>query len=345
LTSLRAGLPRAAADCLHYGATSQDIIDTAMVLCAKAALDPMAEALTGLIAALETLARAEADTLMLARTRGQLATPIPFGLRVAQWAQPLIALRTGWQEVRRAALRVQLGGSSGSRSVMAPKGEAVATALAQTLELEDGPPWHTDRGGLRRLAQWMARSVAAAARIGRDISLSTRAEIAELRLQDGGGSSTMPHKSNPILAEALQSLGPIAASQEAALAASAIHAEERDGAYWPVEWLTLPRLLETTGAALDKCADLIARLEVDRSAMAQRVRDTPAVRAEAAVFALIPALGRVEATRAVTQHLKTGNPLVALLQSYGVEHAEARLSDASDITAAKAVIDRIFANA
>lgn len=309
VANLRRQLSAEAADWLHFGATSQDIVDTAFCLRARSALDDLGTLLAGLIDTLEALSRAHATTLMLARTRGQLATPITFGLRVAQWAQPLIRLEAELAPMRVDVLRVQLGGASGSRSVFGTEADAVTRQLAEGLGLGAGAPWHTDRSGFRRLAGWLGRLVAATAKIGRDIGISARVEIAELRLTDGGGSSTMPHKSNPVAAEALQALLPVAQGCEAGLAAAAVHAEERDGAYWPVEWAFLPMLFEIAGAGLAHAEAVFATLDVDAAAMRSRLEAEPRVRAEAAVFALAQTVGRVEATRIVTTALASGRSL------------------------------------
>lgn len=214
---------------VHYGATSQDIVDTAYCVCFKACLPHIVGEISRLIDQLDELSSRHVDTLMLARTRGQLATPITMGLRLAQWAQPLISLEAETDDVRVAALCVQLGGASGSKNVFGGKGADISKSLSARLGLEDSPP-RSDRSGVRWLANWLLRIVSATAIIGRDFSIASRGEIGELRPTRGGASSSMPHKSNLVLSEALQSLAPIASACEAALAASSAHAEERDGA-------------------------------------------------------------------------------------------------------------------
>lgn len=333
LVLLRRQLSRDAADWLHFGATSQDIVDTAFCLCARSALDMLAGMLSDLVEALKRVSEAHSRTLMLARTRGQPATPITFGLRAAHWAQPLIGLEAELAALRSDVLRVQLGGASGSGSVFGESAQDIARLLAAELSLSDGPPWHTDRSGIRRLADWLGRLVAATGKIGRDVSLSTREEIAELRLTVSGGSSAMPHKSNPVLAEALQSLVPVAIGCETGLAAAAVHAEERDGAYWPVEWTLMPQLFEIAGAALHQSGKLLAALQVDAAAMRDRVKAAPSVRAEAAVFALAAKLGRVEALRIVSEALRSGLPL------------DRALADFTDIDLKEALTDKRFIEA
>lgn len=340
---LRRDLSPQAADWLHYGATSQDIVDTALILCARAALEDHAANLTKLIDALHTLSERHAGTLMLARTRGQLATPVTFGLRVAQWAQPLIRLETQLDDLRAEALRVQLGGGAGSLSALGDTGPDIASKMAEELGLSDGPPWHTDRSAIRQLGSWLGRLIAATGKIGRDVSIQTRGEVAELRLTDAGSSSTMPHKANPVIAEALQSLIPLAIGCEAGLAAAPVHSEERDGANWPVEWALMPQLFELAGAALSHADGLVRSLIVDADAMRARAEADPSVLAEAAVFALAPQVGRVEASRIVSQALASDTPLHAALQAHGVVDWAQALSYDGFTRPASRVADQIFA--
>lgn len=189
---------------------------------------------------------------------------------------------------------MQFGGASGSRSVLGSKGAEVAARLAADLGLSDSPPWHTDRSGFRRLSGWLARLLAALAKIGRDFATSSMREVAEFRAAKGDASSTKPHKSNPMTAEALQSLSAVAIACEAGLGSSAVHADDRDGAMWPVEWALMPCLFEAAGASLDHARRLLDTMVVDAAAMRTRIDTVPEVKAEAAVFALADVVGRVE---------------------------------------------------
>lgn len=342
LSALREQLDPGDADWLHYGATSQDIVDTAMCLNFGAAQRVVGSKLTAVLDALEAKSDTHAQTLMLARTRGQLATPISFGLRLAQCAQPLIGLEAELSDVKRVALRVQFGGGSGSRSVLGEHGAVVAAKLAEELDLMDSPPWHTDRSGMRRLANWMSRCIAALAKIGRDFSIASRGEVGELHPANGGGSSTMPHKSNPVTAEALQSIAAVAVAFEAGLAASAVHAEERDGVMWPVEWALMPQLFEAAGAALNHALRLLDAMRVNVGGMRARVDEVPAVRSEAAVFALSSKLGRVAASEIVKDALKAGTRLEDVLTEHGDSEALLAISDAAFLNASTAMIRQIF---
>jgi 3-carboxy-cis,cis-muconate cycloisomerase len=308
VAQLRATVGPPHADWVHYGATSQDIVDTALMLCCRAAHTALAARVTGLLDALQALSEAHRDTVMLGRTRGQLATPITFGLKAAQWAQPLIASEG-------AALRfsAQFGGASGSRSALGAQGGAVARDLSEALALSNAPPWHTDRRIMTDCAQWLTGVTTALAKLAGDAMILARGEVAELRIAGGGGSSTMPHKSNPVAAEAV-----LAAHQSAlthAQGLQTVHAEERDGVAWPLEWLLLPQVFEATGAALSHAQRLVAAIQPNAAAMAQRIADIPAVMAEAAVFTLAPELGRQAAEALVKEAIAAPEPLHAALAS------------------------------
>ncbi|MEM1237048.1 MAG: lyase family protein [Pseudomonadota bacterium] len=312
LAEMRAALDPEAADWLHYGATSQDILDTAMVLRARDALDGLEAKLGDVIGALNDVATSNLGIPMLGRTRGQLATPISFALRVGSWASPLIALEAELPALRQSALRLQMGGSSGSLSTMAPHGAAICAAMAMELQLANTPPWHADRGPFLAMASWLTRLVTALAKMGRDVAISSRGEVAELRAGTGGGSSTMPHKSNPVTAEALQSAHPVAIACQNGLSSAAIHAEERDGASWAVEWKLLPELFEITGSALAHAQTLAETMAPNAAAMRARIDRTPDVMAEAAVFALAASMGRQAASAAVKEAMANGTSLSEL---------------------------------
>lgn len=343
LAELRRHLSPKASDWLHFGATSQDIVDTAFCLQFARALSIIQHRLERVIDGLEALSHLHRDTLMLARTRGQMATPITFGLRAAQWAQPLIASETLLDGLLSQALPVQLGGAAGSRSALGRDGQTLAESMAERLRLSPSQPWHTDRKEVRDLAHILSEITAAIAKLGRDVGLMARGEVAEATLQNGGGSSTMPHKSNPVAAETLQSLHILALGHQASLTAAAVHSEERDGVNWSVEWAVMPALFETAAAACAKSITLIDNLVIRGDEMQARVASMPEVRAEAAVFALAPQLGRIEAAKRVSHAMEHGVPLVDVLSAAGHLDPAAALSDAEFVAAAARVARQIFA--
>ncbi|MEM6823618.1 MAG: lyase family protein [Pseudomonadota bacterium] len=345
VAALRRAVGEPHGDWVHWGATSQDILDGAIVLCCREAVDLLSARLAGLIDTLRAQSTRYASTVFAGRTRGQVATPITFGLRIAQWAQPLIHLETELPALKRRVLRVQFGGASGAQTAIAPAGPEVAEALARRLGLASGPPWHSDRTPIRHLADWLAKVVSALAKLAGDLVVMSRSEIAEASAGAGGGSSTMPQKSNPVTAEAVLSVSKFAQGPVAALTASAVHAEERDGGNWAVEWLAMPQLFTLAGAALRHGQTLAETLEADADVMAKRLETMPEVMAEAAVFAMAPNLGRQMAQRLVADALAAPEGFAEALNSRGPENLdwEAVLDPRSVVAPSTRVAESIFA--
>lgn len=303
---------------LHWGATSQDIMDTALALRLRRVIDLWEARLATLLAALADLADAHADLPMAARTYGQSATPSTFGAQVAMWGRPLLRQRERLAALRPDVLKVSLGGAAGTLSAMGDRGPQVRAALAQALGLHDpGQSWHSERDGIAALSAWAAGTTASLGKMGEDLILLAQSGLSELRIAGAGGSSTMPQKQNPVLPSVLVALGRQVGGLSATLTGAAMHRQARDGAAWFTEWLTLPQLCISTGAALARAADLAPRIQPDPTAMA-RVLDADAgtIHAEALTFALAARLPRPEAeaqVRAlVARALDTGTDLRAL---------------------------------
>lgn len=329
LSHFRDAIGKPHADWLHWGATSQDIIDSALGITYNDTFAIIRQRLSSLLDALETFSARTARIPMAGRTRGQLAVPITLGLRCARWAQPLVTLEAEAGAIAKAAFRVQLGGAAGSRSVIHPHGPAIASAMADDLGLEDSLPWHTDRSGLSRLANWLSRILSALGKLAADLITSGRGEIAELGTGSGGGSSTMPHKSNPVMAEAILTLVTFCRGLAATLDHAAIHGEERDGPAWTVEWLVMPNLLVGTGAALAKAQALVGSLTFSLDALSGRLGAHPELFAEAAVFALGQEHGREAATGLVRDMLAKGEDLATgVAQHLSADHGGFPDSDA-----------------
>lgn len=285
--ALRGALPDEAAHWVHWGATTQDIMDCALVLRLAAVLDVIEARLLALINRLADMAEAHADLPMAGRTRSQIATPITFGLRVAQWLQPLLDLRDRLPGLRASLSRVQCGGASGANSAIAPHGQAVTEALAEELGLTPSPPWHTNRVALTDLAGWCAGLAGATARMAGDAMVMLRREVAELSLSGGGGSSTMPNKTNPVAAEAVVALGRFTAGVMGGATQALHHQEERDATAWMLEWMVLPQMLVATGSSLRNTGVLLENLSPVPDQMARALElDGGAVHAEALSFAL-----------------------------------------------------------
>lgn len=345
LSQVRSELTEGAADWVHFGATSQDVVDTAFILCLRDVVEIVTLKLSNLLGALESKSVAFADLPMMARTRTQLATPTSLGLKIAQWAQPLIAHEAEVDHVSGQALRVQVGGASGNRSALGKDGAAVAAGLSERLQLSISPPWHTDRSGLLRLANWLIGIVIAVSKLAGDVLIYQRNEVGELRAGAGGGSSAMPHKSNPVKTEALQSISVAAAAMTSGLVASSAHQEERDGSNWPVEWLLMPQLASLTGAALDHAVELISTLDADADRMQSRIEAVPQVFTEAIVLALLPKVGRKEAIELAKAATSEGTSPLEFLAGLG--HDDIEWSDVfspdSAIAPSKEIAKAIFA--
>lgn len=273
---------------IHWGATTQDATDTGLVLRLRDVLSILEARLLALTGTLAEQARIHARLPMAGRTRSQIATPVTLGLRIAAWRAPLARCLERLAELRPRLLRVQLGGAAGTLSVLGTQGPAVLARLADDLDL--GVPaksWHTERDAIVELANWLAMVSGLLGRIGSDLILMGRSEIAEATAGQGGGSSTMPQKSNPVLAEALVTLARFNAAQAGAAQAALIHPEERDGPAWSGEWLVLPQMAVATGAGLAHALELAETLSPQPEAMAASMEiGGGAIHAEALAFAL-----------------------------------------------------------
>jgi len=331
---------------LHWGATSQDVLDTAMILQAKAAIGLLTARLTKLIDTLQHQSERHALQLMAGRTRSQIATPITLGYRIAQWAHPLIDAENALPGLRRTVLKVQFGGASGINSAIAPDGTTVSQALAQELELHDSPSWHVNRTPVLALGGWLQHLGAGLAKMAGDLILLGRSEIAEVRSGSGGGSSTMPQKSNPVQAEAILALHQIANTAQAGLAAAASPQEERDGARWSTEWQFLPQMLIATGAMLKHADALAETLEPNTAALDATLSDNPEIMAEAASFILAKnGVARSEAKDLVASAAASSAPFAdALTKSspLAIDWKKA-LDPASVIMPSTEMSQRIFA--
>ena len=254
LAQLRARVEPPHAAALHRGATSQDALDTALVLRLAGALALLERRLDAVLAALEGLAERWGERPLMARTRMRAALPVTVGDRIARWRGPLGRVRGAMPGLRADVLVVQLGGPVGTGG-----GDARA-GLAARLGLGDpGGAWHTERERLGALVAWLAALAGALGKLGLDLGLMAQDGIGEARVA-GGGSSAMAHKSNPVDAELLVALARHAATLSGGWH-QAIHEGERSGAAWTLEWLTLPPLLEAAGAGLAAARRLLAAVE------------------------------------------------------------------------------------
>ncbi len=337
---------------LHWGATSQDIVDCAHVLQWRELLDLLGQGLAVLLDAMKAQSDAHSGTVMAGSTRSQVATPVTLGQRLATWAQPLIALEADLPRLKAQILRVQFGGASGTGSAVGDKAEALSLALAKELELAPAPCWHLDRSGPQALGAWLVRLTASLGKLARDLIIAGRSEIGELRAGAGGGSSTMPQKSNPVAAEAIVTLAQYTAALQPLLAQAAMAQEERDGAAWALEWLAVPQMGVAASASLRHAQALITSLQADTVRMAAHLdAGQGAIMAEAASFALTRHMPRAQAGSVVKQALatarSTGKSLAQVLGEDdalgGLEDWASCLAPDGTIPASEAMRNRIWA--
>ena len=250
----KVGEPHAAN--VHLGATSQDVIDTSLVLRLKPLMASFGARLDGLIESLHAIETEQGATRLMGRTRMQRALPITAADKLRGWREPLERHRDRLSEMMRRLLVVQFGGAVGARGGLEGREDAIAAELARLLELSNGPCWHVERDCLAELSSWLSLVSGSLGKIGQDVAILAQNEIAEVQLLGGGASSAMPHKSNPVWAETLVALARFNATLLAGEHHALIHENERSGAAWTLEWLVLPQMLAATGASLRQASAL-----------------------------------------------------------------------------------------
>lgn len=246
---------------IHFGATSQDVIDTALVLRLKPVLEEMEQRLGQLVTAFDELDARFGNHALMGQTRMQQALPIRCGDRIAAWRGPVQSVLGALPELRTRMLRLQFGGPVGTLHQLGDKGPDISAALAAALELADGGCWHTDRAPLAEFTGWLSRITGALGKVGQDVALMAQNEAGMVRMTGGGGSSAMPHKQNPVAAETLVTIARFNATLTAGMHHALVHENERSGSAWTLEWMILPQMTIATGAALRTVLDLAGSIE------------------------------------------------------------------------------------
>jgi 3-carboxy-cis,cis-muconate cycloisomerase len=293
-----------AARYVHWGATSQDAIDTGLVLRLRGATKQIEAEIERLAAALATLADAHRATIVAGRTWLQQAVPTSFGLKAAGWLDAVERHRGRLAELRRRALVLQFGGAVGSLAAVGVRGNEVAAALAEELELPlPDLPWHAHRDRMAEVATTLGLCTGSLGKIARDLSLHAQTEIGELAEPGApgrGGSSTMPHKRNPVASAVVLAAAGRVPGLVATMLGAMVQEEERGLGGWHAEWETLPELVGLCGGALHHLTDAVAGLRVDTTRMAANLEATGGlIYAEAVQMALAEATGRGQAQRLV----------------------------------------------
>ena len=289
-----------AARYVHWGATSQDVIDTAAMLSLRAGIDALLVDLDRAIAGFATLARQHRNTAVVARTWLQHALPMPFGLKLAEYAAALHRSKLRLKHLRAETLALQFGGAAGTLAALGDKGLAVSEALARELKLPlPEAPWHTHRDRIAEAASVFAIISGSCGKIARDVSLMMQTDVGEAFEPAGagrGGSSTMPHKRNPVAAASALGAATIAPNLAATIFAAQVQDHERSAGPWHAEWPTLPALMLVTSGALVAIVDLAEGLEVDAARMRANLDATHGlIMAEAVTFALAEKIGKSDA--------------------------------------------------
>jgi 3-carboxy-cis,cis-muconate cycloisomerase len=328
--SLRAGTPaiplvrmltekvrihnEAAAGFVHWGATSQDVTDTALVLVLERCREVLEADYKRVMRGLRRLSDEHAGTVMLGRTLLQPAPPITFGLKAASWSA---SVRRGWNRVASRfdeAAYLQFGGASGTLAALGDRGIAVSEALAVELKMKSpDAPWHGHRDRLAALMAALSILTASLGKMALDIALLMQHEVGEAAEPGGdgrGGSSTMPHKRNPtacMLAIAASKRTPGLVSN---FLSAMVQEHERGAGGWQSEWTTVQAIVQSAGVALDSMAEVAEGLTVDVERMRRNIESTHgAVFAEKAMMHLAPGMGREAALRAVEESIRmTGSP-------------------------------------
>jgi 3-carboxy-cis,cis-muconate cycloisomerase len=302
---LTAAVPPECRNWVHWGVTSQDILDSAAMLVTRRALELIERDLTGLADGCAALADRHRTTLMAGRTLLQQALPITFGLKAAGWLVATIEVKSHLVDAR-SRLPAQLGGAVGTLAAFGEEGPAVAARLALRLGLaEPLVPWHTSRQPVAEVAAALGLVAGTSAKIAIDVALLMQTEVGEAfepAAPGRGASSTLPHKRNPVGAAAVSAAARRAHGLIPVIFAGMVQVHERDIGGWQAEWQTLTDLLRLAGGAAARVRDTIEGLEVDAEAMRHNLARTKGLlMAERVTLALSRAMDRAEATAAVQQ--------------------------------------------
>lgn len=319
LTEAVARQDKDAARFVHWGATSQDAIDTGFVLQLRETLILLERDLARMSETLAELAAQHRATVVVARTWMQQALPTTFGFIAAGWLDAILRHRLRLEEIRPRVLTLQFGGAVGTLAALAGNGPAIAKVLAQDLQLTlPAIPWHAQRDRIAEVATYLGLVTGTLGKIARDISLHTQTEVAEVFEPAGegqGGSSSMPHKRNPVTCAVVLAASTRVPGLISTMLSAMPQEQQRGLGGWHAEWETLQAILRLAGGALHHLADMLPHLEIDSGRMRQNLDATKGlIFAEAVSMALADRMGKMPAhllveaackrARADNRHLK-----------------------------------------
>ncbi len=336
---------------LHWGATSQDIMDTGLALRLRRALAIIDGRLATVEGALAGLAEAHAELPMVARTYGQAAVVTSFGAVVAAWGMPVLRHHGRLEAVRRDVELVSLSGAAGTLSAMDDKGPEVRAGLAEALGLGDPEgSWHSQRDGIAALAAWLTALTGTLGKMGEDLMILTQSGIEEVSLGQGGGSSTMPQKSNPVAPSAMVAIARQCVGLNVVVQSALPHRQERDGAAWLSEWLSLAQLVILSARAMALAGDIAEGLAPNTANMTRHIDATGGtIFAEALSFALTTQLPRpkaqAETKTLIARALDSNRPLSEVASHAHPDLDTAKIFDAKEQLGIAPAEARAFAQA
>ncbi len=329
-----------AASHVHRGATSQDIMDTAAMLVCRRSLGMILTEVDGISAACANLADTHRDTLMAGRTLLQQALPTTFGLKAAGWLVSVLEARDGLRDVRESGLAVQLGGAAGTLASLGPAGTRVLREFARELDLvEPIVPWHTDRSRIAEIGGALSLVAGVLGKISQDVILMAQTEVGEVAEPAGegrGGSSTLPHKRNPVLSVTAAASARRVFDLSHTLQAALVGEHERAIGAWHSEWEALSDALALTGGAAAAVREVTEGLEVRSEKMRENLESTGGLLlAENVTTIAAEHLGRLKAhdlvEAAARRAIEGGKPLrEELLSGLGDVLSEEEIDDALD---------------
>lgn len=303
LAQARKALEPSHADYLHWGVTSQDITDTAMVLILKEVLQKVELRTREIIGHLERLQSEHGNTPMLARTRNQSAVPITFGQKLESWRAPLKRYLTRLDELRPRLFKIQLAGAGGNLTSHGNKAETTVRMLSRTLGLTYSEGWHNQRDTFVEATDFFGNLAGSFGKMGEDLLVLTQSEVAEIKesVEQGGGSSSMPHKNNPVKSEALVALSEYAMGLSGMFKRSLLHRNERDGIGLSLEWMILPQLMTTVGASLNHALTISGNMTLDKEQIKINLeRGHGLIFSEKATYLLMEFMSRSEARKCIS---------------------------------------------
>lgn len=290
LHQLRETLTGANAQWLHFGVTSQDAVDTSLVLILREVNEVILLRLNSIVRNIADLADQHRGTLLMARTRQRSAVPTSFGFMAASWLAPLLQQKLRIREMQPRLYRLQLGGAAGHLSALGNfNGSRLVRAMGEALDLRVAPgSWHNQRDNLVEYGNWLAMSCGCLAKLAEDLIVMSADEVAEVSISLSGASSTMPQKQNPITLEHIVTLNRFVIAHQAGMQQTQVNVMQRDGRSWMLEWLILPSMAMGTGKSMHLIGKVLAALEVHPDRMQENIRrNLGLVYAEAATFKLV----------------------------------------------------------